>query len=510
MSELQFREFLVREVDEERRSVRGIAVPYGEEANIGGMRERFERGAFADHEGSVPFFYGHDHRNGGLPIGKVEARDSEDGLEVEAVFSDTPKANEVYTLAKDGVLNKFSVGFQPVKNRKDNGVVVRTAARLHEVSIVPMPAYANAAVSEIRDADNHNEKENEIMSNDNTAPEVAEIREAVSDLERKVATLGNAQNNAASQSQFRSLGEVVKGLAAGKGEEVAMELRAWDGVSLADNDDATRPAYVAKALQLIEPKRPFHNLFRKEALPATGMAYQYPYVTGVTGTAGVQVNEGDDLKMVQITTGLRAASVETLGVAASLSRQVIERSEVAMLETTLRHMYNEYAVLTEGRVAAAFLGATGVQTATVADIADAFAWEEAVDDAAQLIDDNARGLAGEVVVVSRDVFRKVRRLADSTGRPLFAVNGDGSNTVGTLGRTSGNLGGLPVVVIPSLPANSMYVLSTEALVIREDPFKSLQDENIINLTKDFSVYGYQSIDLANNLAIVKVDTDGVA
>lgn len=519
MTELEYREFTIREKNDEERSVSGIAVPYNQSTNVGDYRESFEKGTFSDHEGSVPFFYGHDHRTGGLPIGKVaEVRETDEGLEVKAFFSQTSKGDEVYTLVRDGVLDKFSIGFKPVKSVKRDGVVVRTKGELKEVSIVPMPAYANAAVSEVR-ADNHNEKENDsTMSNDNVdAPEVAEIREAVSDLERKVSVLSNGVS-ATNASQYRSIAEIVKGFAERKAD-AEVEVRAWDGVSLADNDDATRPAWVNKALELIEPKRPFSNLFRKEALPATGMSYVYPYVSGVTGAAGVQVNEGDDLTMVQITSNTKTNSIVTIGVAASLSRQVIERSEVAMLETTLRHMYNEYAIATEKRVADAFKNAAGIQTAVLGGTtqvahadADAFDWLEAVDDGNGLIDDNARGAKASVVVVSRDVFRSMVRVADSTGRPLFALNGDGVNTVGSLSvpGARGTISGLPVVVIPTLDAGSLFVVSGDALTVREDPFKSLQDENIINLTKDFSVYGYHSVDLSNALAIVRIDTDGVA
>ncbi len=102
-------------------------------------------------------------------------------------------------------------------------------------------------------------------------------------------------------------------------------------------------------------------------------------------------------------------------------------------------------------------------------------------------------------------------MVDSAGRPLFVVNGDGVNTIGVtnvLGSRA-NVAGMPVVVGPRMPATSVYVASSEALTVFESPGAPvrLQDENIINLTKDFSLYGYLAIAVTNAKGIVKVDAD---
>jgi HK97 family phage prohead protease len=110
--------------DEEERTVTGIAVPYGQDANIGGVyTERFERGAISEDITDVKLFYGHEE-----PIGKlIEGRDSEEGFVITARISDTARGNEVRTLLKDGVLNKFSVGFVPLESERDGSTVIRKA-----------------------------------------------------------------------------------------------------------------------------------------------------------------------------------------------------------------------------------------------------------------------------------------------------------------------------------------------------------------------------------------------
>ena len=91
-------------------------------------------------------FYGHEE-----PIGKVvEGRDTEEGFEIVAKISDTPRGNEIYTLLQDDVLNRFSVGFYPVKDRKEGQTIVREEVTLLEVSVVPFPAFSGAKITEVR------------------------------------------------------------------------------------------------------------------------------------------------------------------------------------------------------------------------------------------------------------------------------------------------------------------------------------------------------------------------
>jgi len=514
MELMEIRECEIRSVDEETRMVSGIAVPYGQTTQVNGYKERVEKGAFGSPQ-NVTLFYGHDHRSGGLPIGKVvEARDTDEGLEIKAQISKTAKGEEVYTLLREGVLNKFSIGFQPTKSRRENGVLVREKGDLKEVSVVAIPAYANAVVSEVRDADNLNTKENEVMTETvNNAPEVAEIREAVSDLERKFAVLSEQGNTSTSGAQFRSGAEMLKALAAGD-DAAKMEIRAYTGATLADADGDARPGWVNRQLRLVDENRNFLNLFAKAALPASGNSVEYAQVTGTAGTVGVQANEGDDLPYMEVALGTATAPVLTYGGYSSLSRQAIERSDMAYLETVLRYQTLQYAKATNKAVLGAFNAAvSGFNNATLA-ADDAESWIGLVIDSAALIEDNGQGATAGFIVVARDVFRRMVTMTDNAGRPLLNVNGDGQNTFGSVNvrSTTANLAGYTVIVDNNLPAGSAYVGSSEAVTVFESPgapFR-LQDENIINLTKDFSLYGYMAVAVTNPLAVVRVDADLVA
>jgi HK97 family phage prohead protease len=140
----------LRNADE--RIVAGVAMPYGVTAKVGRYRETFARGAFqnADPE-RVPLMVSHRHAE--LPIGRTVAlTDDSGGLRGEWKLSETRDADEVLALASDGVPLGLSVGFVPDVDRwsPDRSQVTRVRARLGEISVVGVPAYAGAMVTATR------------------------------------------------------------------------------------------------------------------------------------------------------------------------------------------------------------------------------------------------------------------------------------------------------------------------------------------------------------------------
>ena len=140
------------------RTVFGRVVPYGEVATVndgwGPYRERFESGAFArsiaERSHKIRLYAVHSAATA-FPIGKaVDLREQRDGLHASFLLADTQAADEALSLVRDGVVDSFSVGFRPVRDRKDGDVTVRVEAALLEVSLVGIPAYAGAAVAGVR------------------------------------------------------------------------------------------------------------------------------------------------------------------------------------------------------------------------------------------------------------------------------------------------------------------------------------------------------------------------
>lgn len=511
MTQMITRSFEVRDVDTDARTITGIAVPWDVDTNVGDYVERFERGAFGD-IADVKLFYGHD-----FPIGAVvRGEDTDEGFLIEARISKTPKGDEVYTLMQDNVLNRFSVGFIPVEDRMDDDVVVRTQATLKEVSVVPFPAYEGAAVLAVRNddrstnsavdttAENTNEMKVDRLSEINyaVASDVEDLRSAIDEMNRRLVA-GGTDNDDNKATQFRSGGDFLKALHAND-DAAKNQVRAYTGATLADSH--VNAAWQNDLLKVVERGRPVVNLFTKGTLPAEGMTISYPYLGAVTGDVAKQVAEGDDLAYIEVDIQNATVNVDTYGGYSQLSRQAIERSSVAYLEAVLKIQAQSYAKVTNAKVRSTMVAATP-QTGTSFTLssATAGAFLGAVVDGVAKIDANAGGTQAEFVLVSLDVYSK---LASLEGGPLaFDMNGSNGATIGSTNvrAMSGTIAGLPIVVDAGLANKSFYVANSSAVTVWENagaPLR-LQDENIINLTKDFSLYGYLAVGVTNANGLVK-------
>lgn len=138
------------------RTIVGIVVPYNVEQRINrSLTEVFLPGAFsavtrAAHR--VKLLVGHDANQ--LPQGRATLlREDGAGLYGEFRVSKTQRGDELLELVADGAVDQFSVGFQPLQDRKRaDGVVERVRAHLAEVSLVTFGAYGlQAAVAGIRE-----------------------------------------------------------------------------------------------------------------------------------------------------------------------------------------------------------------------------------------------------------------------------------------------------------------------------------------------------------------------
>jgi HK97 family phage prohead protease len=493
-------EFEIRESNTEERLVSGIAVPFGDTIEVGGIQERFERGSIPSVEG-VKLFYGHKD-----PIGRVvRGEETQDGYVVEARISETEKGNEVLTLLRDGVLNKMSVGFAPVKDRKEDGVVVREEVALKEVSIVSFPAYNNADVLSVRQDTDTNENLEKVMETNN---EMVEVREEIETLTREVASIREAAPVIASAPSWNSFGDFVKAVV--RGDEDAVEMtRAYAGavVSPEGPDSIGRDAWVNEALLLVDHGRPSLNAFRKAGLPEAGLNIDYPAVATNTIDVDTQAAQGDTLTFGKLSLQTKTTPVKTIGGWTDVSRQTIERSSVAYLSEVFRAMSIAYGKTTNDMFINTLTSNTDVASLTgVAGTAEGITG--AVADASIAIYENAAGRP-QFILASPDMWKMLVSLFAVDGRPI--VGGSAPvNNIGTsnLPQMTANLFGLEVVVDPALPAGTLYIANSNAITTWESggaPYR-LSDEDITNLTNQFSIYGYIAFGVIYPEMIVKVET----
>lgn len=485
MDNLITRSFEIRATDTEKREVSGIAVPFNETIDIGGgWSERFEKGA-VDLNADVKLFRDHNEI-----IGKVtEMAESDEGLLIKAKISSTTLGDETLELVKDGAIRSFSVGFIPVVDEKKEKTIVRKKVDLKEVSLVAFPAYENAAVLAVRE-----EVKEEIMTeNTDYSAEIAEVRNHAEELERRLDVLATAPAATTSDIKFRSFGHWVKAVASNNEDAIALH-RTFTGAD--SGDSIMKNAWVSDTVRILNAGRPTFNVLSSAALPADGMNVEYPKVNTNTLDVSEQAAEGDALAYGKLTLTSATAPIKTYGGYTDMSRQVVERSSIAYVDTAFRAMVAKYAAATNAAARAAVVAASGdFNTATVA------AWQAdevigALAKAAADVNNNA-GYALEVILVSSDVFQALAKIVDAADRPLLSNAGATVNTFGSINPVglTGTILGLPIVMDPSLANGSFYVGNSAALTTYESagaPFR-LNDEEITTLTNSFSVYGYLGI-----------------
>jgi len=505
MSNIETRDFR-GVVDTDQRTITGLAVPYGQEIAIANNTyERFAPGAIQTIE-DVKLFWNHDE-----PIGKVvEGRETDEGFEITAYISETPRGEEILTLLRDGVLNKFSVGFIPVENERDSNVVVRTLVDLKEVSVVPFPAYSGANISEVREEveidtpdEPQIEQESETMS-ENIELDVRTVQDEVAELRRVVEAGMTVATAPASELKFRSQGEFVKALASGDADAKELAIR----TASTSADTVALPGWLGYIDNLIVNNRPTVSAFSRGALPSAGLTVEYAQVSTNTLAVGVQDPENEALSFGNLSIDTVSANVVTYGGYTSFSRQTIERSSVNYLDTAFRALTIQYAKATNAALVAKLAALTWTDKIFDADGGTAASLIEGVANGAAYIQAQT-GLTPEFIIAAPDAYVKIVKVAGSDGRPVVLADGQGSNNVGSsnVPGLRGSLLGLPIIVDPALATGVVYMANSAAVQTLESagsPVR-LSSGDITTLTDDISVYGYAAFTIPFEGAIVKLD-----
>lgn len=506
--------------EEGKREVSGLALPYGEDLdrpdwNTGATVQRFAEGSAIFRDNSLLYF-GHDHLDRGMPIGKLTStKDTPAGPKVSARISATAKGEEVYTLAKDGVLDRFSIGFYPVKSELDESdpnrpVLTHTEIDVFEVSIVPEPAYQSAVIDHVLSSTHPTApKEGATMPEAATldreglatSEDITALSQAVDNLERRISTLsiGDPQAPHVMQAPGDSYGEFLQMVT--RGEPAALEFLAYVGGTTVDLGDVMKDSWVGERFRFVEAQRTVLNFFAKSPLPASGMGVEYGVEGTDTTAVGKQAAEGDTLAYGKITFDTDRAALETFGGWGEMTFQEIQRSPVNVVEKFFDALLRRYAQTTEARVSTALVSAGTALTGGVLDMATTDGWTRFIIRSARAL--KATGYPLEGILVGFDVFESVALMKEANANDRFLDRDTG--TVNATG-LSGEVFNVPMIPVETgsttgviRAANSQAIRTYEA---GGAPFR-LQDEDITNLSKAGSIYGYMATALEVPKAIVK-------
>lgn len=507
MPELHVREMAVRaETEDGKREFSGIAVPYGDPVEIndwfGSYTEEFERGAVQDSD-DAKVFWRHAE-----PIGRItSARDTDAGWEITGVISQTPRGDEAYTLLRDGVIDRMSIGFDFGEYREEHDTetntvrLVHTKVKVREVSLVPFPAYEGAQVATVRHrtAPKENPVPETATETPATRADVDQINETIAELDRSFKMLqanGLPNADAASVDVFRSYGHYVKALVTG--DEQAK--RAFDGA--VSGDGLLQDQWIGDIVELQQQAQPIVNTFSTGALPAQGLTVEYGILDTDTTDFQRQVAEGDTLVHGKVSLTTANAPVYTAGGYSSLSVQAIERTtNINLLDTTWEAIALKAAKYTEGLTRSvvtagynASVTAGGARVVT-ADLTTAAGLREMVLDVYEHFDDQDLLLDG--ILVAKDVFLAIADV--QADKSILQIAGAPDDKLGRLTINTktpdGDIAGLTVRLFPKAAAGTVFAFDSRSVKTLEAPgapFRITNDLNVVDLTKPIGMYTYVS------------------
>lgn len=375
------------------------------------------------------------------------------------------------------------------------------AAELVEVSLCAIPAYQDAGVTSVAAARSTTPpKESTSMTETLTLEEVEQsLAASVEEIDRRTEARLAAfvpTDAGTTGPTFQSFGAFVKAVASGDTEALAFATRlAYDGATSAD--DYKRNAWVADAIKLIEKQRRILNTFTREPLPPEGMTLEYAKLKTNTTAVGKQATQGANLVKGKVVLESKSTPVDTYGGYSEASIQVIKRANTAYLTTMFKAMGIEYSKATELAVRATVTTTIAAQLAAGSKLvlpaaATTYDWLDLLVDASEQYDDLGYTLEG--TLVSKDVFKQLIRLEDTNGNSLMRVTGEGVNRVGSIDvkGLKGDVAGIEFRLLPGAAAGTASFYDPIAITTWESagaPFQ-LQQENVINLSEAFSLYGF--------------------
>jgi HK97 family phage prohead protease len=466
----------------------GMAVPYGTETQIGGVRESFAPGAFNVQDViGKPLAYRH-----GEPIGRITGAESrEDGLYIDFDIVNTAQGRDAAVLARTDSIKGLSVGFISARSAmsKARDVITHTAANLLEVSLTPYPAYATAGVSSIREEEGEpNMSETmdstEQVSVDQEAREaVAQLRETVKEIESKSFVTEEAHPLAA----YRSFGEYSKAVYAGE-----VESRALVDQITANNAGVMPPNFLQEVRGIIDlGRRVIQGVGGPEGAGTAGMDINWPFFDGnLNSIVESQANEKGEVNSVRIDLEKGTATLGTYAAGSDISYQLLERSSPSYLDAHNRIMLASYAAVTDRQFTAdLWTDGTGLQDYDFAADTTGSAFREAMFEASVTVED-ATGVPASAVFVSTAVFVAIGGWSTFQPEPYTVQNVSGVATASTL---RVNVSGLPVIRAKWLDTNAAYnaiVTNGQAARWLEDGPRLATAENVAKLGRDVSIYGY--------------------
>jgi HK97 family phage prohead protease len=492
------------------RTISGIAVPYGVSATVSdGTQVQFAPGSLPVDDKAPKLLMYHDSSR---PVGLVTSRtETPQGMLFTAKIADTVAGNEALQLAKEGVLDNVSVGVDVLTStRNDDGTMVITSAVMRELSLVPIPAFSGATITDVAASADTTPDEISVtepqveetpMSEhiEAAAPEAAPTAPTIFASAKRPARLPSAGEWMAAYHQGgETFAKVNQSVTDWKIENQSTYEAAAGDVATT-NTPGLLPVPVAGTLvQNINFVRPVVNRLGARAYPDSGAQKTFVRPTITTHTsAAAQAAEFDAVSATTMVIASNTISKTTVAGQVSLSVQDISFTSPAAMQLILNDLMGVLMYKTDDIAADALLtaaSASGVWDGTAVDLMKSI-YDAAVDVS------NGTNFFPDTIFVSPDVWGQLGQVVDGSNRPLFPYASPGAGLVGQNSIGSGNATtwvgsnplGLEIVVDSNFAAKTMIITNaSKAFEYYESGTTLMSVEQPATLSRLFSAHSYVS------------------
>ena len=490
--------------------IAGIAVPWDTVATVSdGQQVRFARGAFDVDQKPAKLIENHDLTQ---LRGVVDTLvDGNEGLEFEATLADTRASRDAVALLKAGAYDAVSVGAHPIKfTTNPEGVMTVTEAALVELSLVAVPAFKEAVITQVAATVPDPGDEQQEQDTDNTEQEHEEMSEAKIEAEpiEAEATIPTNPIIFAQKPELPSAVEYLSAFLKGGVDFDRMQTR----LRAAAPDVVTNDVPGILPTPILGPvynnfigNRPVVDAIGARAMPGGGKVFIRPEVTTHT-SMGIQTTQNTDLTQGTLVVTDNQVTKNTYGGFVQLSEQAVDFTDPAILTVLLDDMARIYANQTDDVAADALASGISVTRPFEADdVLKPAVWAAWIAGAARTILSSANGNLPTHIFLNPESWGWLVQLSDDSKRPLFPQVGP-MNAFGNLGVTEavGNAFGLSVVVDRNFPADFMAIGDASGFEIYEQQKGAIQASNPAELSTTLAFRGYFATLMIDSSKFVKM------
>lgn len=490
---LQF-DIEVTAADAETRTIEGIAVPYGETANLGGVTYAFERGSLQPARNRTPLLLGHDRNR---PVGVMtELADTPTGAIARFRVDHGAEGDLALEQATTGSRGGLSIGAEIVTAEDNgNGTVNVKAAALLEVSLVSIAAFSSATVTNVAadadpfstNTDAGDEQPDPDTTPDNNPAPVQENNDMETTTDQIAAETAPIPTIVEKQPELSADAYVTHMVKAQMGNHDSARIieASLDVINTGSVTGLVPDAYTMQIIGGLADNRPLANNVRRAALPASGMTLVKPVWS--TTPVGGWIDQNDPTPSNAIAIANHDVDVLQWAFGVAMTVASLERG-VGVAEATYLQIVRSYYADVETLIANNMVNAAG----TVASGASVLATIGNLS--AAVYSDSGR--RPDKAYMAPDIWSS---LLSTTGNIPFTGGSTSANGL------AGQIAGLDIVVTPSLPAGNLLVADSSVIELRESNPLQLRANVVGSMQIELGVTSFVTTDVELAAAVKIAD-----